>query len=149
MSKYCDPICDRKAANKRGWQYIKNNPHSRIRARLSSRLKECMLRDGAQKTNSILDYLGCTPRELRQHIESQFQPGMTWDNYGVFGWHIDHIIPCASFDLTREEHIHVCFHYTNLQPLWQMDNSLKQDNHTILIPDTLKAKAFKVGVLVL
>jgi hypothetical protein len=147
--RYCSQECDKKAANKRGWKYQKDNPHLRIRSRLSSRLKECMLKAGKQKANSILKYLGCTPKELRDHLSSQFQTGMTWDNYGVFGWHIDHIIPCASFDLTKEEHIHVCFHYTNLQPLWQMDNSLKQDNHTINIPDTLKEKAFTVGVLVL
>lgn len=147
--KYCSDSCKNKAANKRGWQYIKNNPHSKLRARLSSRLKECMKRAGKQKKNSILKYLGCTPQELRDHLQSKFQPGMTWDNYGVFGWHIDHIIPCASFDLTREDHINVCFHYSNLQPLWSLENSLKQDNHTINIPVTLKDKAFKVGVLVL
>jgi HNH endonuclease. len=50
---------------------------------------------------------------------------MSWDNYGRDGWHIDHIRPCASFDLTDPEQQRQCFHYTNLQPLWAADNIRK------------------------
>ena len=50
---------------------------------------------------------------------------MSWDNYGTHGWHIDHIRPCASFDLSDEEQQKICFHYTNLQPLWAEDNLKK------------------------
>jgi hypothetical protein len=53
---------------------------------------------------------------------------MTWENHGKFGWHIDHIIPCASFDLTDLEQQKKCFHYTNFQPLWWRENILKSDN---------------------
>ena len=59
------------------------------------------------------------------HLEKQFQPGMSWDNHGYDGWHVDHIRPCASFDLTDEEQVRKCFHYTNLQPLWAKDNLRK------------------------
>jgi hypothetical protein len=52
---------------------------------------------------------------------------MTWDNYGKKGWHVDYILPCASFDLTKEEEQKKCFHYTNLQPLWWLDNIKKSD----------------------
>ena len=52
---------------------------------------------------------------------------MTWKNHGLKGWHIDHIIPCAAFDLTKEEEQKKCFHYSNLQPLWWIDN-LKKSN---------------------
>lgn len=52
---------------------------------------------------------------------------MSWGNYGKFGWHIDHIIPCAAFDLAREDHQMVCFNYRNLQPLWSKDNLSKGD----------------------
>jgi len=59
------------------------------------------------------------------HIEKQFKPGMNWENYSLYGWHIDHIRPCASFDLTKEEEIQKCFHYSNLQPLWAEENLKK------------------------
>ncbi len=61
----------------------------------------------------------------REHLEKQFKEGMTWENHGLYGWHIDHIIPCASFDLTDLEQQKKCFHYTNLQPLWAKENLIK------------------------
>lgn len=79
------------------------------------------------KSVSTLKMLGCTTKELRKHLESQFTEGMSWDNYGYNGWHIDHIIPCASFDLSDPEQQRQCFHYTNLQPLWAEDNLRKSD----------------------
>ena len=66
---------------------------------------------------------GCSLEKLKQHLESQFTEGMTWDNKG--DWHVDHIKPCASFDLTNPEEQKKCFHYTNLQPLWALDNMKK------------------------
>jgi len=71
------------------------------------------------------DLIGCTISELKTYLESKFQPGMSWDNYGE--WHIDHIKPLSRFDLTKkEEQIKAC-HYTNLQPLWAEDNLSKGD----------------------
>jgi len=58
-------------------------------------------------------------------LESKFTEGMTWKNYGLGGWQIDHRIPCQDYDLTDIEEQRKCFHYTNLQPLWAMDNFLK------------------------
>lgn len=69
--------------------------------------------------------IGCSIEELKQYLEKQFKEGMTWDNYGE--WHIDHIIPCAAFDLTKEEEQLKCFNYTNLQPLWAEENEKKGD----------------------
>jgi len=52
---------------------------------------------------------------------------MTWENHGFDGWHVDHIKPCTSFDLTDLEQQKQCFHYTNLQPLWKKENFEKRD----------------------
>jgi len=66
---------------------------------------------------------GCTPLQLRQHIESQFVKGMTWDNHGR--WHIDHIMPCSAFDLTKPEQVKICFNWQNLRPIWANQNRSK------------------------
>jgi hypothetical protein len=80
---------------------------------------------GSSKSKSTLELLGCNLDQLKQYIETLFKPGMTWGNHSKFGWHLDHIIPCSSFDLTDVEQQKKCFHYTNLQPLWAKDNIKK------------------------
>jgi len=62
-----------------------------------------------QKHGSLSDLLGCSVPELRLHLERQFKPGISWDNYGQ--WHIDHIRPCAKFDLSKPEEQRACFHF--------------------------------------
>ncbi len=79
------------------------------------------------KHSSLSEYLGCSIPELKTHLESKWQPGMSWDNYTYRGWHIDHIRPLASFDLADPGQFKVAFHYTNLQPLWALDNLQKSD----------------------
>jgi hypothetical protein len=78
---------------------------------------------GHSKSDSTINMLGCTINELWIHLEKQFKQGMTRENHGK--WHIDHIIPCSSFDLTKPEEQAKCFHYTNLQPLWASENLAK------------------------
>ena len=75
------------------------------------------------KSNSTIKLLGCSVEECWKHLESKFQPGMTRENHGK--WHIDHIIPCASFDLRCPVQQLTCFHYSNLQPLWAEQNLSK------------------------
>jgi hypothetical protein len=82
------------------------------------------LRTG-QKSGSAIRDLGCTVEELKKHLETHFQPGMTWDNYGE--WHVDHKIPLSSFDLSNPVEFKKSCHYTNLQPLWALDNIRKSD----------------------
>jgi hypothetical protein len=71
----------------------------------------------SRKVDHSDQLLGCTIYEFRKHLESKFLPTMTFDNYGSL-WHIDHIIPCAHFNLIIEEEQRKCFHYSNLQPLF-------------------------------
>lgn len=76
-------------------------------------------------SDSTKKIIGCTLEQLKKHLENQFIAGMTWKNYGRNGWHIDHIKPCASFDLTDPKQQRKCFHYSNLQPLWATENISK------------------------
>ena len=73
-----------------------------------------------QKSGHTTDLLGCSIKQLKEHLEKQFKSGMFFSNYGK--WHIDHIKPCASFDLSKPEEQKKCSHYTNLQPLWAKEN---------------------------
>lgn len=87
------------------------------------------------KGSGTREILGCSIEFLRKHLESQFKEEMSWDNYGRGGrkWQIDHIKPCASFDLTKPEDQRKCFHYSNLQPLWQKDNLEKRSSDSLLL----------------
>lgn len=92
---------------------------------LRSRL--CMAIKKDYKSGSAVRDLGCSIEFFKQYIESKFEKDMTWKNYGlgIGKWNIDHIVPLDSFDLSdREQFLKAC-HYTNLQPLWQVDNSKK------------------------
>lgn len=77
-----------------------------------------------RKTEGTIRLIGCSIEYLKKHLESKFTFGMNWKNYG-YGWHIDHIKPCTSFDVSNPEQQKECFHYTNLQPLWKLDNIKK------------------------
>jgi hypothetical protein len=74
-------------------------------------------------TREKFRHLGCSPKVLQDWIERQFQPEMTWENYGL--WEVDHIRPCSSFDMGIKSERIACFHYTNLQPLWRRANREK------------------------
>jgi hypothetical protein len=99
-----------------------------LRTRLYNALKN------SQKKGSAVKDLGCTIQELKVYLESKFLPGMSWENYGLHGWHIDHIVPLSRFNLEDAEQLKKACHYTNLQPLWAEDNLVKS-NKTILSGD--------------
>jgi hypothetical protein len=142
-AKWCSNTCknvqyvikypDRVSAQRLAWQrankeHIKQyrqKPTKHIAANLRSRLSKALSRK--QKTVSMSEYLGCSLDELRVYIESKFEPGMTWDNYSVNGWHIDHIKPQNLFDLSNPEQLKKACHFTNLQPMWAKDNRSKGD----------------------
>ena len=89
-----------------------------LRARIRTALK------GKRKSTSSMVLIGCSMPEFFRWIEDQFLPGMSWENYGPV-WHIDHIRPCATYDLLEPDQQRACFHYTNLQPLFATDNLRK------------------------
>jgi len=100
-----------------------------IRIMQNTRIRIVKAMKDSKKANTTIDLLGCTPNELREYLESKFTEGMTLDNHGKEGWHIDHIRPCASFDLSDPKQQEECFHYTNLQPLWAKDNYAKGSHY--------------------
>lgn len=111
----------------RSWyrDYYKKKKQTDIEWRLSKslrdRLYKAISRDS--KNLSALELVSCTIEELKHYIESQFNEGMTWENYG--DWHIDHIRPCVSFDLTDPSQQKDCFHFSNLRPIWGDENRSK------------------------
>ena len=102
-----------------------SDPVYKLTLNLRTRLRDAL--QGKNKSATTKKLLGCTFEHAHAHLESKFTIGMNWDNYGLHGWHVDHIIPCASFDLTDPDQQRQCFHYTNLQPLWAKDNLRKSD----------------------
>ena len=101
------------------------NPQYIMRDRLQSRLKFVLKNAGNKKSDTLEKYLGCSSKELGEWIESQFTNEMTWDNKDT--WNVDHVRPCASFDLTDEVQAKVCFNWRNLKPLGESENKSKKD----------------------
>lgn len=119
-------------------EYCKNNrDHIReyeayrrnhdINFKLAKNLRRRINKKLNKKNRSIspIENLGCSLDEFKSYLESKFQPGMSWENYGQFGWHVDHIVALSKFNLTDPEQLQQACHYTNLQPLWWLENVQK------------------------
>lgn len=98
----------------------------RIECSLRARIN-AFVRGTRNKSASTISLLGCSLDDFKIYLESKFESGMTWENYGKGSgkWNIDHIMPCAIFDLTKPEHQRRCFHFSNMQPLWEPENIRK------------------------
>ncbi len=105
---------------------LAKNPQQKIHSRLNTRMTSALFSAGVRKAHNTEELVGCSIKHLMEHLEKQFTPGMNSANH--VKWHIDHIRPCASFDLTDLKQQRQCFHYSNLQPLWARDNIEKADN---------------------
>lgn len=102
---------------------------TRIKHNLSRRVRGAVKANSGRKCNKTSNLIGCTVEFLINYLESKFLSGMSWENYGKGQgkWEIDHITPCSAFDLTKPEEQYKCFHWSNLQPLWGIDNWIKND----------------------
>lgn len=119
---------NRPAANlaaKRWRMKALQRPSYRILANIRRRLQKVL--KGTRKSEATLKLLGCSVEDFKIYLESRWETGMNWENYGTGSgkWSLDHIIPCAIFDLTKPEHQKRCFHFSNIQPMWSVENSSK------------------------
>jgi len=124
-----NPEKNRESRNKSIKKRKVSDPGYRVQCNLRHRLKEIMgkvKKGGTEHRNNLT---GCSTRQLADHLESTFKRGMTWDNYGT-RWHVDHILPCASFDHTNERQRAQCWHWTNLRALDAQKNMDKSDKIT-------------------
>lgn len=122
-------ISNKKSINDKANKYHKyrkaTDPLFKLRSNIRTLISNCIRRQGYKKTSTTFDILGCTFEEFKQHLENQFTEGMTWNNAGE--WHIDHIYPVSL--ATDENHLIKLNHYTNLQPLWAIDNIKKSNKY--------------------
>ena len=103
----------------------KNNLNYRLSSILRGRIYQVLKKQKQKKNNRTADLIGCSIDEFKKYIECGFKINMTWENYGKNGWSLDHIIPCAAFDLSNESEKKECFNFSNLQPLWISENCAK------------------------
>lgn len=113
-------------ANRRAWmpKYYKENPSARIADNLRARLSSAVKRAAVGRKGSAVKDLGCSLDFLMSYLETRFDSNMSWENYGSY-WHIDHVLPLASFDLTKRAQLKAACHYTNLQPMEASANMSK------------------------
>lgn len=158
----CDPKTNWSEEKKRisEKKYRTNNPdkmkekykklskfvNRRIRTSFNSRIKKALLNTNNKKNLKTIEYLGCSIDFFKGWIEHLFQENMSWENQGK--WHLDHVKPCASFDLNQPEEIKVCFNWKNYQPLWAIDNLKKGDivNNEYIQKHLEKANNYEIYV---
>ena len=119
-------VTDNPIRAKKQQERYRSDPQFRERIKLRRRLDHA-LRGTSANSPVTAEIIGCTTAQLHEHLERLFSPGMTWANRGKgkVGWQVDHIKPCCCFDLTVQEQRKACFNYTNLRPVWAVDNLKK------------------------
>jgi hypothetical protein len=122
---------------------IKNNPSFKLEVRLRARIYSAFVSQSTSKTERTWKYIGCSPKFFQEWIEYQLYDGMTMENYGKF-WHIDHVKPCSSYNLTEQLEIEKCFNWKNLRPLLASKNHIKKDKIDVfeILMQELKVKCF-------
>ncbi len=125
VKKYRDKPENKVKRNKQQKERYHTDINFKIRTNLANRTRIAL--NGNTKSLPTMFLIGCSIDYLMYHIQEQFTEGMSWDNCGLDGWEIDHKLPCTSFDLSDPKQQLICFNYTNLQPLWAVDNRIKSD----------------------
>jgi len=135
--RYCERNKDKL---KEKWRRDGQKLYRKIKSRLSNRIKDALKANSLRKDNTTMSYLGCSHIFLKKWFQFLFLEGMTWDNMGE--WHIDHVTPCISYDLTKEEDIKQCFSWKNIRPCWEKDNLEKSSQ---IIPEVIREQESKVN----
>ena len=117
------------------------DPNFKLVCTLRTRIGTVLSKIKQDKYMHTMELVGCTIDELKKHLESKFEEGMTWQNHGE--WHIDHIVPCCSFDLTKKINQQVCFNWSNLQPMWGKENLSKSGKYDEIDQNVLHKKVTK------
>ena len=115
--------------------FVESKKQSLLRERISSRIRMAIKVGNGYKICKYEDLLGCSIPDLKVYLEDKFSKEMSWNDFMGGKIQIDHIIPCAAFDLTKEDEQRKCFYYKNLQPLWNIENIRKSDK----LPDGTRA----------
>lgn len=113
-----------KAVAKRNKERIKTDSLYKLTCLLRARLHGAFRYNLSSKVAKSFSLLGCTAKEAKEYLEKMFKSDMNWENHGIL-WEIDHIIPIASFDLSKESEQRKAFNYKNLQPLYKIENRKK------------------------
>lgn len=118
---------------------FKNDPLYALQMTCRRRILCAMAKGGYKKSTKTEKMLGCTFEEFKTYLETKFEPGMTWGNRGLYGWHIDHIIPLSS--AADQDELEKLCHYTNMQPLWAKENYSKGSK----LPHELRDRHGRLG----
>ena len=108
-------------------------PVHKIAVCMQAALRRAIKYGKLPKSKNTSEYFEVSWDVIREHLESQFTEGMSWNNYGQRGWHIDHIKPISTFNISDPVQLKQCFHYTNLRPLWWKDNLSRPKNGSDLL----------------
>ena len=143
MKEYVQRGEYRRSRSERRKALWRTSPNFRLADLLRSRLAYSLR--NKSKRGSAVTLLGCSLDDAIAHIESRFEEGMSWGNWGE--WHVDHIRPLASFNLEDPADLAMACNYTNLQPLWAKDNLAKGDRISLqqFLPTAGLAESYACG----
>jgi hypothetical protein len=135
---------NKEGLNEKNAKYLKKRIKEDLLFKLQTRLRENLYKylKGTKKSKRTVEILGCTFEEFKNHIESQFESWMSWDNYGncetfdyKCSWHLDHIIPISL--AKTEEDIYLLNHWSNFQPLCSRVNSKDKNCNLLLVSNII------------